>query len=73
MAQAKGDLVQGRLVKLSLLETEQTLEMAGLLVAFCRQLDLALSSDAVAERVLMAFKTEDYGLKCLRPQEAATG
>jgi pyruvate,water dikinase len=73
VAQAKGDLVQGRLVKLSLLETEQTLEMAGLLVAFCRQLDLALSSDAVAERVLNAFKTEDYGLKCLRPQEAATG
>ncbi|MEJ2673152.1 MAG: PEP/pyruvate-binding domain-containing protein [Deltaproteobacteria bacterium] len=72
-AQAKGDLVQGRLVKLSLLETEQTLEMAGLLVAFCRQLDLALASDAVAERVLTAFKTEDYGLKCLRPQEAATG
>jgi pyruvate,water dikinase len=73
VAQARGDLVQGRLVKLSLLETEQTLEMAGLLVAFCRQLDLALSSDAVAERVLTAFKTADYGLKCLRPQEAAAG
>ena len=72
-AQTKGDLVQGRLVKLSLLETEQTLELAGLLIAFCRQLDLALSSDAVMERILNAFKTGDYGLKCLRPQEAAAG
>jgi pyruvate,water dikinase len=72
-AQTKGDLVQGRLVKLSLLETEQTLELAGLLIAFCRQLDLALSSDAVMDRVLNAFKTEDYSLKCLRPREAAAG
>jgi len=72
-AQTKGDLVQGRLVKLSLLETEQTLELAGLLIAFCRQLDLALTSDAVMERILNAFKTGDYGLKCLRPQEAAAG
>jgi len=72
-AQTKGDLVQGRLVKLSLLETEQTLELAGLLIAFCRQLDLALSSEAVMERILNAFKTGDYGLKCLRPQEAAAG
>ena len=72
-AQTKGDLVQGRLVKLSLLETEQTLELAGLLIAFCRQLDLALSSDAVMDRVLNAFKTEDYSLKCLHPQKAAAG
>jgi pyruvate,water dikinase len=72
-AQARGDLVQGRLVKLSLLETEQALELTGLLVAFCRQLDLALASDAVMERVLNAFKTEDYSLKCLRPPEAAAG
>jgi len=72
-AQTKGDLVQGRLVKLSLMETEQTLELAGLLIAFCRQLDLALASDAVMERVLQAFKTEDYSLKCLRPQQAAAG
>jgi pyruvate,water dikinase len=72
-AQTKGDLVQGRLVKFSLMETEQTLELAGLLIAFCRQLDLALASDAVMDRVLNAFKTEDYSLKCLRPQEAAAG
>jgi pyruvate,water dikinase len=72
-AQAKGDLVQGRLAKLSLMETEQTMELAGLLMAFCRQLDLALASDAVMERCLQAFKKEDYSLKCLRPQEAAAG
>ena len=70
-AQAKGDLVQGRLVKYSLLETEETLELSGLLMAFCRQLDLALASDAVLERCLQAFKTEDYSLKCLRPEPAA--
>ena len=69
-AQAKGDLVQGRLVKLSQLETEGIMEMAGLLMAFCRQLDLALSSDNVLERCLQAFKKEDYSLKCLRPEEA---
>jgi pyruvate,water dikinase len=71
-AQAKGDLVQGRLVKLSRLETEETLELAGLLMAFCRQLDLALASDAVLERCLTAFKKEDYGLSCLRPDQAAS-
>jgi pyruvate,water dikinase len=69
-AQAKGDLVQGRLVKLSMLETEESMELAGLLMAFCRQLDLALSSDHVLERCLQAFKKEDYSLRCLRPEEA---
>jgi pyruvate,water dikinase len=68
-AQAKGDLVQGRLVKLSLLETEETMELVGLLMAFVRQLDLALASDAVAERCIQAFRKEDYGLACLRPGE----
>jgi pyruvate, water dikinase len=72
-AQTRGDLVQGRLVKLSLMETEQTLELAGLLIAFCRQLDLALASDAVMDSVLNAFKTEDYSLRCLHRQEAAAG
>ena len=71
-AQAKGDLVQGRLVKYSMLETEETLELAALLMAFCRQLDLALASDAVMERILQAFKKEDYGLTCLRPEQAAS-
>ncbi|HZE21802.1 MAG TPA: PEP-utilizing enzyme, partial [Desulfobaccales bacterium] len=70
-AQTKSDLVQGRLVKLSLLETEQSMELTGVLMAFCRQLDLALASDAVMERCLEAFKKEDYGLSCLRPEAAA--
>lgn len=70
--QLKGDLVQGRMAKYSLLETEETLEMTGLLMAFCRQLDLALSSEAMMERVLQAFRREDYGLTCLRPEEAAS-
>ncbi len=71
-AQVKGDLVQGRLVKYSLLETEETLELVGLLIAFCRQLDLALASEAVMERCFQAFKKEDYGLTCLRPEQAAS-
>jgi pyruvate,water dikinase len=71
-AQTKGDLVQGRMVKYSFLETEETLELAGLLMAFCRQLDLALASDAVLERCLQAFRKEDYSLRCLRPEPAAS-
>jgi pyruvate,water dikinase len=67
-AQAKGDLVQGRLVKFSLLETEETLELTGLLMAFCRQLDLALANEATLNRCLQAFKKEDYSLRCLRPE-----
>ena len=71
-AQVKGDLVQGRLVKYSQLETEAIMELAGLLMAFCRQLDLALSSENVLERCLLAFKQGDYSLTCLRPQEATS-
>jgi pyruvate,water dikinase len=70
--QIKGDLVQGRMVKYSFYETEKTLELSGLLMAFCRQLDLALSSDAVMERIIQAFKKKDYGLACLHPGEAAS-
>ncbi len=70
--QITGDMVQGRMVKYSLLETEQTLELAGLLSAFARQLDLALSSDAVVERCFQAFKDEDYNLSFLRPQQSVT-
>jgi pyruvate,water dikinase len=65
--QIRGDLVQGRMVKFSLWETEQTLESVGLLLAFCRQLDLALSSEAALTRILQAFRNKDYGLACLRP------
>ncbi len=62
----KGDLVQGRMVKFSLLQSEQTLEMVALLMAFCRQLDLALASEALMDRCLQAFRRKDYSLACLR-------
>jgi pyruvate,water dikinase len=70
--QLTGDLVQGRLVKYSLEDTEEMLEMTGLVMAFARQLDLALSSEAVIYRCLEAFRTKDYGLSCLRPKESAS-
>ena len=69
--QLTGDLVQGRLVKYSREDSEEMLEMTGLVMAFARQLDLALSSEAVIDKCLEAFRTRDYGLSCLRPDEAA--
>ena len=70
--QVIGDMVQARMVKYSLLETEQTLELVGLLSAFARQLDLALSSETVAARCFQAFKDADYRLSFLHPEESAT-
>ena len=66
--QVTGDMVRARMVKYSLLETEQTLELVGLLSAFARQLDLALTSETVAARCFQAFKEADYSLSFLRPQ-----
>jgi len=60
--QAKGDLVQGRMVKFPLLETESVLESVALLMAFCRQLDLALANESVMDRCLQAFRQQDYDL-----------
>ncbi|MDI6853987.1 MAG: PEP/pyruvate-binding domain-containing protein [Deltaproteobacteria bacterium] len=71
--QITGDLVQGRLAKYSAADSEEMLEMTGLVMAFARQLDLALSSEAVVDRCLAAFKAKDYGLSCLRPDDAARG
>jgi pyruvate,water dikinase len=65
--QVTGDMVRARMVKYSLLETEQTLELVGLLSAFARQLDLALSSEAVVARCFQAFKEADYSLSFFRP------
>jgi len=65
-AQAISDLVRGRLVKYSLEDTERILEQVGTLLAFSRQLDLALSSDAVMAKMFEAFKTGDFGLQSLR-------
>ncbi|MDD5643338.1 MAG: PEP/pyruvate-binding domain-containing protein [Syntrophales bacterium] len=70
--QVTGDMVQARMVKYSLLETEQTLELVGLLSAFARQLDLALTSETVAARCFQAFKDADYQLSFLHPEESAT-
>jgi pyruvate,water dikinase len=64
----KGDLVQGRLIKFSEEETEAILERLGVIIAFSRQLDLALVSEAVLDRCLDAFRSEDYSLSCLRPE-----
>ncbi len=68
--QLTGDLVQARLVKYSLEATEAMLEMTGLVMAFARQLDLALTSEAMVERCLEAFRHRDFGLRCLRPPES---
>ncbi len=67
-----GDLVQARLVKYSQEDCEKMLEMTGLVMAFARQLDLALSSETMVDRCLEAFRTQDYGLSCLRPEELAS-
>jgi pyruvate,water dikinase len=70
--QVTGDMVRARMVKYSLLETEQTLELVGLLSAFARQLDLALTSEAVMARCFQAFKDEDYNLSFLHPETSTT-
>jgi len=70
-AQAIGDVVRARLVKLSQEESEATLEMVGRVLAFARQLDLALASEALMNRVRQAFQEEDYQLTFLRPEESA--
>jgi pyruvate,water dikinase len=65
-AQAISDLVRGRLVKYSQEDTERILEQVGTLLAFSRQLDLALSSDAVMNKIFFAFKEGDFSLKTLQ-------
>jgi pyruvate,water dikinase len=65
-AQAISDLVRGRLVKYSKEDTEKILVQVGTLLAFSRQLDLALANDAVMHKVMAAFKAGDYGLQSLQ-------
>jgi pyruvate, water dikinase len=67
-AQAVSDLVRGRLVKYSREDTEKILEQVGTLLAFSRQLDLALSSDAVMNKIFYAFKNGDFGLESLQAE-----
>jgi pyruvate,water dikinase len=66
-AQAISDLVRGRLVKYSQEDTEKILEQVGTLLAFSRQLDLALASDAVMFKLFEAFKRGDFSLQSLQP------
>jgi pyruvate, water dikinase len=65
-AQAVSDLVRGRLVKYSQEDTLRILEQVGTLLAFSRQLDLALSSDAVMNKIFSAFKAGDFSLESLQ-------
>ncbi len=65
-AQANSDLVRGRLVKYSREETIEILIQVGTLLAFSRQLDLALASDDVMHKIMAAFKAGDYGLRSLQ-------
>ena len=57
------DLVQGRLVKFSLEEMASILESLAVLMAYCRQLDMAFTSDAVMQTYLEAFRNKDYMLE----------
>jgi len=69
-AQAISDLVRGRLVKYSREDTERILEQVGTLLAFSRQLDLALSSEAVMNKIFFAFKEGDFSLESLQAETA---
>jgi pyruvate,water dikinase len=57
------DLVQGRLVKFSPDEMASILESLAVLMAFCRQLDMAFTSDAVMQTYLEAFRNKEFRLE----------
>jgi pyruvate, water dikinase len=65
-AQAISDLVRGRLVKYTEEDTIRILEQVGTLLAFSRQLDLALSSDMIMNKIFSAFKDGDFSLLSLQ-------
>ncbi|MDH3394474.1 MAG: hypothetical protein OEL66_10745, partial [Desulfobulbaceae bacterium] len=58
----KGDLMVARISNLAAEEVERILDQIGRLVAFTRQLDALLDSDAKAERLADAFLAGDYSL-----------
>lgn len=64
--QVISDLVRGRLVKYPEDQTLAILTQVGTLLAFSRQLDLALATDTIMHRVIAAFRSGDYGLRCLQ-------
>jgi pyruvate,water dikinase len=65
----KQDLVQGRLVKFSQEEIDTILESLAVLMAFCRQLDMAFTSDAVMETYLEAFRNGNYDFGSIRTMQ----
>ncbi|MGQ9921531.1 MAG: PEP/pyruvate-binding domain-containing protein [Desulfobacca sp.] len=63
--QVSQDLVQARLVKFPQAESAAILEKVAILLAFCRQLDVALTSDTVVDHYVQAFRRQDYALRTL--------
>jgi len=63
--QVSQDLVQARLVKFPLAESAAILEKVAILLAFCRQLDVALTSDTVVDAYVQAFRRQDYARRTL--------
>ncbi len=61
--QVSQDLVQARLVKFPQAESAAILEKVAMLLAFCRQLDVALTSDTVVDHYVQAFRRQDYALR----------
>ncbi len=58
----KGDLMVARISNLRSEEVQRILDQIGRLVAFTRQLDAILDSDAAAERLADAFLAGDYSI-----------
>ncbi len=62
LVEAKGDLVVGRIKKISNEAISSRLEMIGRLIGFTRQLDILLDDDAVVERCYQSFMEGRYDL-----------
>lgn len=60
--QLTGDLLRARLLKHSQEESAALLEQVACLLAFCRQLDIALTSETALEHYLDAFRRQKFGL-----------
>jgi pyruvate,water dikinase len=58
-----GDLVTARVSKTATAETEERLDMIGRLLQFMRQMDLAMVSEEITDRVVQAFLKGDYSLQ----------
>jgi pyruvate,water dikinase len=60
-----GDSADGRIAKMPKEETARFIEYVGRLLQFMRQMDVAMTSEAVVEQVKRAFLNEDYSLEQL--------